>query len=78
MNSIVNIDIQHAATNTTHVAQIGICSYNIAPINSNWLPKAVAPNQHPCIIPWYWGGATFDTKDIPSGLINNSAIVRIK
>ena len=47
-------------------------------MNSKELPTAVAASQHPCINPCKWGGATFDTKDNPSGEINNSATVRIK
>ena len=50
----------------------------MAPINNNELPTAVAPNQAPCIIPWYLGGATFDTNEIPRGLINSSAMVSIR
>lgn len=47
MNSMVNIEIQHATTNTVQVIQIGIDSYNTAPMNSNWLPIAVAPSHPP-------------------------------
>ena len=47
-------------------------------MKSNELPTAVAANQQPCIKPCKWGGATFDTKDNPSGEINNSATVRMK
>ena len=30
---------------------------------------AVAPSHPPCLKPWYCGGATFDTNDMPSGLM---------
>ena len=52
--------------------------YSTPPINSNELPTAVAANQAPCITPCMCGGATFETKANPNGLINNSATVRIK
>ena len=51
MNNMVHIEMQQATTNTVHVIQIGIDSYNTAPMNSNWLPMAVAPSQPPCMIP---------------------------
>ena len=47
-------------------------------MNNSWLPIAVAPNHPPCIIPWYFGGATLDTNEIPSGEIYNSATVNTK
>ena len=35
-------------------------------------------NQHPIIMPLYFGGATFVTNEIPIGLSNNSANVKTK
>ncbi len=39
---------------------------------------AVAPNQHPIIAPLYFGGATFETNDIPMGDNSSSANVSIR
>ena len=78
MKIMVNIEIAVAITKIDQVIQIGIASYKIAPINRSPFPSAVAPSQPPCINPWYCGGETLDTNEIPIGLINNSAIVRIK
>ncbi len=50
----------------------------MAPIKSRLLPAAVAPNHAPCMIPWYLGGATFETKEMPRGLMKSSATVRMK
>ena len=41
-------------------------------------PIAVAPNQPPCACPLYCGGATLETKEMPIGLRNNSAMVSVK
>lgn len=78
MNNMVNMDIEQAITKIIQVIQIGILSYRTAPINNSWLPKAVAPNHPPCISPWYLGGATLDTNEMPRGEIYNSATVSIK
>ncbi len=47
-------------------------------IITNWLPMAVAPNQRPIIKPAYFGGATFDTNEIPIGESRSSANVRMR
>ena len=52
-------------------------AYNQLPINNRELPIAVAPNQPPCIKPLNLSGATLETKDVPIGERNNSAIVNI-
>ena len=51
INNIVHIDNKQTATKTIHVNHIDIDSYKTAPINNNWFPIAVAPNQPPCITP---------------------------
>ena len=48
------------------------------PTNKSLLPTAVASSHPPCITPWNLVGATFETKDNPIGLRNNSAIVKIR
>ena len=42
------------------------------------LPMAVATNHPPIIIPLYFGGATFDTNEIPIGESRSSANVKIR
>ena len=42
------------------------------------LPRAVATNQPPIIIPAYFGGATLVTNEIPIGESNNSANVKMR
>ena len=42
------------------------------------LPMAVTQNHKPIIMPLYFGGATFVTKEMPMGLSNNSAKVSTK
>lgn len=51
---------------------------NLLPMKRNLFPTAVAKSHPPCINPWKRGGATFDTKESPIGLKNNSAMVSIK
>ena len=48
------------------------------PTATSILPIAVATNQPPIIIPLYFGGATFDTNEIPIGESNNSANVNTR
>ena len=48
------------------------------PTATRKLPIAVATNQPPIIIPLYFGGATFDTNEIPIGESNNSAKVKMR
>ena len=45
---------------------------------TSWFPIAVAPNQRPIIKPAYFGGATFDTNEIPIGERRSSANVRMR
>ena len=42
------------------------------------LPRAVATNHPPIIMPLYFGGATFVTNEMPMGDSSNSAKVRMR
>ena len=75
--SMTNIDNKQTTANTLQVIEMEILSYIIAPRNKEKFPTAVAVSQPPCIKPCMCAGATFDTKEIPRGEINNSATVKI-
>lgn len=61
-----------------HTCHTAINPHITLPTNNSLLPTAVANNQPPCITPWNLTGDTFDTKERPIGLKNNSAKVKIK
>ncbi len=71
-------DNKHIPTKTAQTPQTGNTDQNKPTTPTSILPIAVAANQPPIIEPLYFGGATFDTNEIPIGLKNNSAIVNIK
>ena len=66
------------AARMAQTAQSGTRIQNQAMTPTSELPAAVAANQPPCIRPLYFGGATFETKEIPIGLRKSSAIVSPK
>jgi hypothetical protein len=75
---IKSADSRQAITNTSHKPHNGRNPHNHPPTKRRKLPIPVAANQPPCMVPLYFGGATLETNDIPIGLKNNSAMVRMK
>lgn len=69
---------QMPASTPQIVTRLKFAPHMMPGIITNWLPKAVAPNQRPIIKPAYLGGATFVTNEIPIGESNNSAKVRMR
>ena len=64
--------------NTAHTTHRGKSPQRIPPMATRKLPMAVATNQPPIIIPLYFGGATFETNEIPIGESRSSANVKIR
>jgi hypothetical protein len=73
-----NAESKQRTMNTVHTDHNGRPAQRKPPTATNMLPIAVATNQPPIIKPLSFGGATFDTNEIPIGESNNSANVRIK
>jgi hypothetical protein len=78
MTNMKSAEIKQSAMNTVHTDHNGIPAQRKPPTATNMLPIAVATNQPPIIKPLSFGGATFDTNEIPIGESNNSANVRIR
>ena len=76
--NIKSADRTQRIMNTLHTTVNGSLPQRNPPTLTRRLPKAVATNQPPIIAPLYFGGATFDTNDIPIGLSNNSPKVRTR
>ena len=68
----------HKEMNTVQTDHNGKPAQRKPPTETRRLPMAVATNQHPIIIPLYFGGATFETKEIPIGESRSSAKVRMR
>ena len=64
--------------NTVHTDHKGRPAQRKPPTATSMLPIAVATNQPPIIRPLSFGGATFDTNEIPMGESTSSAKVRIR
>ena len=76
--NITAIEMKQTMAKTLHVADREMLWYITAPRKRQALPTAVAPSQQPCMRPWRWAGATFDTNERPRGEMNSSATVRMK
>ena len=63
-----------------HVLRISACIGRAPETDAvhRLIPLQVAPSQPPCMIPWYLGGATLDTNEMPNGDMYNSATVNIR
>lgn len=72
------MEMTHTIRNTLQHCQIGMALYINGPIHKRRLPTAVAPSHKPWHTPCKCFGATLETKDKPSGEMNNSAMVRKK
>lgn len=73
-----NAESKHNVINTVQTDHNGSPAQRKPPTETKILPKAVATNQPPIIRPLSFGGATFDTNEIPMGESKSSAKVRIK
>ena len=78
MTNMKSAEIKQSAMNTVHTDHNGRPAQRKPPTATSMLPIAVATNQPPIIKPLSFGGATFDTNEIPIGESNNSANVRIR
>ena len=78
MMNMNNAESKQSTINTAHTDHKGIPAHRKPPTATNMLPIAVATNQPPIIKPLSFGGATFDTNEIPIGESKSSANVRIK
>ena len=78
MPSITHIDTRQMSRKTPQHFQIGQALSMIGPTKMKRLPIAVAPSQRPWHRPTMLRGATFETKDRPSGEMKSSATVRKK
>lgn len=72
-------ETRHKMMNTHQTCHNGnVVPHKNEPTAVSMLPIAVATNQPPIIIPLYWGGATFETNDIPIGESSSSPNVSTK
>ena len=71
-------EMRQRATNTPHTTTKGTLPQRNPGIETKKLPKAVATNQPPIMVPLSLGGATFDTNEMPIGESNNSPNVNTK
>jgi hypothetical protein len=78
MMNMKRAESKQSTMNTVHTDHNGIPAQRKPPTATSMLPIAVATNQPPIIRPLSFGGATFDTNEIPIGERSNSANVRIK
>lgn len=78
IENIKTAERRQRTMNTVQTAHRGIPPQRNPPTATSRLPMAVAPNQPPIIIPLYWGGATFETNEIPIGESNSSAKVNTR
>ena len=78
MMNMKSAESKHNEMNTAHTLHNGIPAQRKPPTATSMLPIAVATNHPPIIKPFNFGGATFDTNEIPIGESNNSANVRIR
>ena len=68
-------DRRQRTMNTAHTLQRGNEPQRNPPTLTRKFPTAVATNHPPIIIPLYFGGATFDTNEMPIGERRSSAKV---
>ena len=73
--SIKSAESKQRTINTDHTTVSEMPPQRKPPTDTSVLPIAVATNQPPIIKPFNFGGATFDTNEIPIGESNNSANV---
>lgn len=78
ITNINSAESKHKEINTVQTIHKGNPAQRKPPTATNAFPIAVATNQPPIIKPLSFGGATFETNEIPIGESNNSANVRTK
>ena len=78
MTNMNRAESKQRTMNTVHTDHKGRPAQRKPPTATKRLPIAVATNQPPIIKPLSFGGATFDTNEIPMGESNNSAKVRTR
>lgn len=71
-------EITQSEMNTVQTVHNGMLPQRKPPTLTSMLPMAVATNHPPIIIPLSFGGATFETNEIPIGLRSNSANVNTR
>ena len=76
MANMKRAERMQSTRNTPHTMPNGRSFQRSPPTATRKLPMAVATNQPPIIIPLYFGGATFDTNEMPIGESSSSAKVR--